>query len=50
MPATVTYFCIKIDHFCTNYIQFDYDPQLRFANTVQDKWEQVCFALKTEEY
>jgi hypothetical protein len=37
MPATVTYFCIKINHFHANYIQFDYDPQPRFAKTFQDK-------------
>jgi hypothetical protein len=37
MAATVTYFSIKMDYFHANYCQSDYDPLLRFANTVQDK-------------
>ena len=41
MAATATYFSSKMDHLHANYFQSDYDPLLRFANTVQDKHDNV---------
>lgn len=41
MAATATYFSIKMDHLHANYCLSDYDPLLRFANTVQDKRDNV---------
>lgn len=42
MAATATYFSIKMDHLHANYCLSDYDPLLRFANTMQDKRDSVC--------
>jgi len=41
MAATATYFSIKMDHLHANYFKSDYDPLFRFANTVQDKRDNV---------
>jgi len=41
MAATATYFSIKMDHLHANYFQADYNPLLRFVNTVQDKRDNV---------